>query len=388
MKKERFKITPYRNPSGKKVYRVIGYMPQAGQIRKNFKTYEEALGYKQELEIRALNTGQQSRLLPTRLSEEQLREAETAFVRLGNGSMLEAVDYYLRHQPFRIRPKLLAAAVQEFLENRQFEKRVRTRTLKDYRSRLAGLLCVHGHRQVHEITTDDLKPLVYQSELSSLTITGNLRVLNTFFAWCQGQKFCPRNPAVDLERPRQDQQEPSILTLPQVIKLLESAHEYESGKLIPYIVLSLFAGLRHGEMERLKWKHIDLDQAVIRVDGSITKCRQRRVIEMSENLASWLRAYRGFPLLGSNWRRDFQAVRMKADLYKSSGKKGKSAWQPDILRHTALSYHFAKTVNDQQTAQWAGNSPEVLHRHYRGLVTQKDSDQYWSLMPEAFQSKA
>jgi len=53
-----------------------------------------------------------------------------------------------------------------------------------------------------------------------------------------------------------------------------------------------------------------------------------------------------------------------------------------IIRHTAISNHFAYTKAEATTAAWAGNSPETVHRYYKGLVTPDQATAYWALTPE------
>ena len=49
------------------------------------------------------------------------------------------------------------------------------------------------------------------------------------------------------------------------------------------------------------------------------------------------------------------------------GTKGLRAWVPDYMRHTALSNNFAHNKHEGETASWAGNSPNIIHRHYKGV---------------------
>ena len=81
-RKERYSIGSYTNPSGTEVYRVSGRTPEGEQVRRNFRTFEEAVGYKSELEIAAFNAVQAVNLKRTRLTDEQLAEAEAAFKKL------------------------------------------------------------------------------------------------------------------------------------------------------------------------------------------------------------------------------------------------------------------------------------------------------------------
>jgi hypothetical protein len=51
------------------------------------------------------------------------------------------------------------------------------------------------------------------------------------------------------------------------------------------------------------------------------------------------------------------------------------------LRHSFCTYHFAAHANENQTAQQAGNSPAMIHAHYKGLATKADADKWFNVLP-------
>jgi hypothetical protein len=82
---------------------------------------------------------------------------------------------------------------------------------------------------------------------------------------------------------------------------------------------------------------------------------------------------------GVNWRRDFDAVKRAAGW--GSEKKKLTPWTQDIMRHTAISNHLAYFQHEGKTAAWAGNSPDIIQRHYKGLVKQADAVAFWGIAP-------
>ena len=36
---------------------------------------------------------------------------------------------------------------------------------------------------------------------------------------------------------------------------------------------------------------------------------------------------------------------------------------------------------------WAGNSPDIIQRHYKGLVKQADAKEFWTIKPELISRK-
>lgn len=82
------------------------------RIRKQFKKRAEAEGEKQRLEILAGNSDRAVQSVVTRLSFEQVSEAEAAFRRLAGQSQSAAVEWYLTMYRTPLVEKLLAEAVK------------------------------------------------------------------------------------------------------------------------------------------------------------------------------------------------------------------------------------------------------------------------------------
>ena len=315
--KERFRITEYQNPSGRTVWRVQGHLPDATRVRKNFTDHADAVSQKAELEVRALNQPGFG-FKRTRLTDEQLAQAESAFLKLGGRSLLAAVDCYLAQADHHLLvTRTVRRAYEEFIAMKETKKKLRPRTLDDYQSRLSSLNQIFDERPSHSITRADVEPLIFKPGQSPYTANDNRRVLYTFFEWCRKQKYAMTNPIDGIEPAGLDDAEPEILTLAEVKLLLCGAMAHKQGKMLPFVVFGLFMGMRPDEIARLRWDHVDLDQRLLRVQGDVAKLRKRRVIAMPENVAEWLRVCFGKPIVPTNERRDLDVVRRLAG-YKGS----------------------------------------------------------------------
>ena len=182
------------------------------------------------------------------------------------------------------------------------------------------------------------------------------------------------NPVSTFEPVNTDDREPTILAIPQVLRLLRAATTERAGAMLPYVVLGLFCGIRPTELRRLSWDDVDLAGGTVTISGKVAKMRGRRIVSIADNAAAFLleHAAAHTPLVPANWRKDFAAVRAAAGL---------ADWTADILRHTAISYHLGKHKDDAAAAAWAGNSADVIHRHYKGLVKAADVEAFWSITP-------
>jgi hypothetical protein len=56
-------------------------------------------------------------------------------------------------------------------------------------------------------------------------------------------------------------------------------------------------------------------------------------------------------------------------------------WKQNCLRHTCASMHIAHFQNEALTAMQMGHTVDILHRHYKGLVTRDEAKRYWDIMP-------
>ena len=76
-----FQIITFTNPSGEIVFRVAGWL-DGKRVRKNFKTRAEAEAEKQILEVQSAQGETGIRTAITRLTEQQITEAEALFSRI------------------------------------------------------------------------------------------------------------------------------------------------------------------------------------------------------------------------------------------------------------------------------------------------------------------
>jgi len=61
------------------------------------------------------------------------------------------------------------------------------------------------------------------------------------------------------------------------------------------------------------------------------------------------------------------------------GKLGFDTWPKDILRHTAASMLMATWEDEGKVAATLGNSPSILHAHYRELVARAKAERCWAI---------
>ena len=68
--------------------------------------------------------------------------------------------------------------------------------------------------------------------------------------------------------------------------------------------------------------------------------------------------------------------------YKVRGKNPDGAvWHCDICRHTMVSYWLQKYNERGHLAEQMGNSLKMIKKHYKQVVTNSDTEKFWSILP-------
>lgn len=145
---------------------------------------------------------------------------------------------------------------------------------------------------------------------------------------------------------------------------------------IPALAIGAFAGLRSEEIKRLDWADFKWEDGEIEIRAAITKTRIRRLVTMCDSLKLWLMPHKQssgpvFPY--QNLCNQFLKLATKAGV----------KWKRNVLRHSAISYRVASWKSIAEVAQEAGNSANMIQRHYLRVVNRKQADAWFALTPDA-----
>jgi len=361
-------------------WEVHGYRQDGTRIRIRCKSEDEALMKKSEEETKLINAERSARFIQTRLTAEQLSEAEGCFDRLApKYTLTEAVDFFFKHfhQPdFQISVSDASTKFRTALEGQ-----VRDRTLVQLKSTLGMFERFTDNRNVHEVTGDTVEDFLNSlrardgvNKASRKTWNNYRGDLHLFFEWCakKQQRYVTSNPAADSKRHRIENGHVDVLAIKKCSDLMSHAAEFKGGKLARYFALALFAGVRPGgELEKLA-EHpelIDLDNKVIRITAEISKVGKPRQIKIRPNLRKWLERFPG-EILPVNADRDIKAIRAKFKLTH------------DVLRHTFISMHIGAFKSFADAAIESGNSESIIRDHYLNTSTLSAAKLFWKIEPE------
>jgi integrase len=291
--------------------------------------------------------------------------------------------------------------VNRFIAEKRGANR-RERYLKDLKQELGYLTKEHGSKPVHEVQKEDLVDVIAGGDRGPERQNNIRKDYRTFFNWCVANGYAQSNPAELVAVKTVDRGEIETLSVEKVRELMKAAAGYKGGKLVPYVALASFCAIRPDELARLSWDQIDLKEGQVTVTASAAKKRGRRVVDMPENCVAWLQphAKKETPIKGSNWRKDFDWIKARIGFGNPDrmpqGKGGKDRnkwahlvpWPQDVLRHTGISSHYRLHGDEGKTASWAGNSPDMIHAHYRALMSAKDAAAFFEILPAGFKKAA
>jgi integrase len=372
------------------VYQVeINYAGQ--RLRKSFKTLKEAKsfinGKKAELTndgIRALSLTDAHRLdagraishLPPNVSLEQAVKAyKDAVARLDGTPLDQAIEFFLKHTKPVGGTRTVSKLFEEYLAAK-IKNDCRPATIRDLTSRLGTFAESFGERLIHTIIAKEIDDWLDRLHYKQQSRLNYIRVLSGLFNYAIKLGLMAENPADKdhLDRPKMDEKLPEIFTVGDVEKLLAAAQKH-ARRVVPYLAIGFFAGLRTVELDGLDWSCINIEQKLITVRPETAKRRRQRHVDMSDNLIAWLLPY----------AKSHGPVRPKgARKYLDKAiEQANIIWVQNGMRHSFASNHIAKHQDVAKTSIQLGHTGrvDVLFNHYRNLVTASDTAKYWAITP-------
>jgi integrase len=237
-----------------------------------------------------------------------------------------------------------------------------------------------GHK-IGDLTKEHLNGYIAGfKELSAKSRNDRRAVVKLFLGWCVRNDFLtPTHRLAEAEEMRMEQWDaaPTDCYRPDELRaLLENA----TCEMRAVVALQGLGGLRLEEALRLDWREVFTIAGHVEISTSKSKTRSRRLVENSPALEQWLAPFRGCEgRVGARWAtandyvRDFAALRNRLKI--PSRKNG--------LRHGFCTFHFALHNNENLTVTQAGNSPAMIHAHYKGLATKAEAEKWFGIRPSA-----
>jgi integrase len=353
--------------------------------RSFYSSLSEATVCAEKLEIELLNHGTRAFGELSLLQRKDALEAFQVLAPLPGTCLVKAALAYIEaHHAAakRAAGPLVKDALEAFLEAKRAEHKagtLRKLSLYDLQTKTRYLAVELGEQRVSEIDARTMEEFLAKLTLSPRA-RENVRLKSSqFFNFCIRRKWMTENPAFGLGK-KIDSTEVEILSVDAARQLLAAAQISPlAASVIPYLCVSLFAGLRPGEAEQLKWEQIHFATDQIEVLKGTSKTKETRFVTLSPFLAEWLLPFRKSrgPIVGANLIKDWKDVRNSAG-YNHESKP----WPVDVLRHTFGSYWLAIHQDRARLGEEMGNSVDVIKRFYSRAIHQQQAQEFWRLQPD------
>ena len=357
-------------------------------------------------------------------------EYASAIKRLDGVSLSAAIDYYVRRNPVKRESKLVPEVVKEMIKLKRADK------LSDrYINQLGYDMKRFTRRFCNRIA--DVRGMDVDTWLRELNVgprtRNNLRAsIQVLFNYAIARKYLEKDndemDAVPLAKDKGGEIE--IFTPKEMAELLAVASDDQ----LPFMAISAFAGVRHAEIQRLDWKHVNKAAGIIEIRAGAAKTASRRVVPILPNLAAWLKPHwkEAGPVCSfANMVDQFKdmtrkvnlarraawatakgvsdedlkaadaraAKRRKEDNENQKGRRARGsvlplgsdtaedegwapfAWKQNALRHSFISYRVSETGNVANVSLEAGNSPQMIFQHYKELVQPAAAKAWFAIMP-------
>ncbi len=287
--------------------------------------------------------------------------------------ILQAVKFYLDHvggtSPIKVEE--VCDHYTQSLEQRRLSP-VHLNSVKSHLSKFKN--CVN--KELRQVTVQDINACLQQAE--SPQYQANIRgTLIGMFRWAKKQGFLPAGIETAPEKSDKVKiapRDPGVLSPAEFTKLLRQA-EREGSRLVAFLAIAGFAGIRSAEIGRLTRENLNLDNATIPLPRSITKTGVPRTARMPENLVAWLQKYA--PAKGKLI--EGRIPNQVAALCKRAGVK----WKHNALRHSFVTYAIHAQGSIHDIAAQCGHSMHIASKHYTSMSTPEIAAAWFNILPSA-----
>jgi integrase len=339
--------------------------------------------------------------------------------------------YYMQRHPVNVVSKMVRVVADELIESKRVDKlsdRYILQLTYDMK-RFCGRFC----GELGTVRGVDVDTWLRDLKVGRRT-RNNLRAsVQVLFNYGIARKYLPKDhdeiDSVPLAKDKGGEIE--IFTPKELAELLASA----SADQLPFMAISAFAGVRHAEIQRLDWANVNQAAGIIEIKACAAKTASRRVIPTLPNLEAWLKPHWkeagpvcSFTNMVDQFRDMTRAVNqarraawakakgISAEALKQADERATTrrpderkkkaarrargtvlplgsetaaeegwapfAWKHNALRHSFISYRVAETQDVAKVSLEAGNSPQMIFKHYRELVQPKEAKAWFAIVPK------
>ncbi len=281
----------------------------------------------------------------------------------------------------RNRPSFKVKTVKEVSELFMAAKKAAgIKTSESYERTLPAFLEAVGGQQMHTVGARRLQKYLERYGNPVSRNTHRKRIV-TLWRWARRAGYLPRDVQTEAELTDRAQETATDIgiiepdTFFALLRLIEAKHKHY----IAPLALAGFCGLRRIEIHGQRWEDIHLERGFVRVTTAKARTPAKRLVPLVGEAGAWLSKVAqpaGEVSPGNTW---------VLDRIRDIGRTAGFTLPENCFRHSFISARVAATGNLERTSLEAGNSPRIIHQHYRELMT-ADEGRAWFGIKETEES--
>ena len=201
----------------------------------------------------------------------------------------------------------------------------------------------------------------------------------TMYKWASQEDiaYIPRNPLASFKMPKAPQKDEEIIVIPRnevalVLAALEAKQTYRHVNWSWYTEFMLQTAMRTGEVRALMWDDIKENKVLVHQNWTLThglkastKTNKKRWVPLNGKCLDILEQLPKDNQFIFPWDRlAFQSYFRKKLQPLHQAELISHLYRPYDCRHTAISRWIEAGIPVPQVAAWAGNTSEVIFKHY------------------------
>ncbi len=201
----------------------------------------------------------------------------------------------------------------------------------------------------------------------------------TMYRWAAQEDvgYLERNPLASFKMPKAPQRDEDIVVIPRneialVLAALEAKQTYRSVNWAWYTEFMLQTAMRTGEVRALRWQDIKDNKILVHQNWTLThglkhstKTNKKRWVPVNSKCKTILDALPQTSEYIFPWDRlAFQSYFRKKLQPLHKAELISHMYRPYDCRHTAISHWIEAGIPVPQVAAWAGNTSEIIFKHY------------------------
>lgn len=203
--------------------------------------------------------------------------------------------------------------------------------------------------------------------------------VKSLYRWASSEDigYLPKNPIASYRMPKPPQADEEIIVIPRnevglLLAVLAARQHGGQGKWSLYAEFMLQTAMRTGEVRAIRWSDIKDNKLLVHCNYTLThglkhstKTNRKRTVPLNPRCLEILEEVdRDNEYVFPYNRYAFQSYFYdKARMLHKAGLTT-HRYRPYDLRHTAISRWIEAGIPVAQVSKWAGNSAEVIWKHY------------------------